>query len=82
MKNKMTKTLELLAGVARYMDCFGVEYLMVNSNLVARYNENGLTVYDPKDIRKTSRCYDTLLLWDNYKSSRVSIYENVMNIQR
>lgn len=79
---KMNKALNLLAGVARYMDTFRVEYLMVNSEVVAHYGENGLTIYDSKDTRKVSRCYDTLLLWDNYKSDRVSIYENVMNIQR
>ncbi len=83
MKNtKMNKILELLAGVARYMDCFEVEYLMINGDLVAHYNENGLVVYDPKDIRKTSRCYNTLLLWDNHKSDKVHLYENTINIQR
>ena len=79
---KMDKALNLLKGVARYMDTFRVEYLMINGNLVAHYDENGLVVYDPKDTRKTSRCYDTLLLWDNYKSNKVHIYENTMNIQR
>lgn len=82
MKNKMTKTLEMLARVANYMDTFGVEYLMINSNLVAHYGENGLVVYDPQDTRKVSRCHETLLYWDNNKNQRVSIYENVMNIQR
>lgn len=81
MKNKMTKTLNLLKGIANYMDTFGCEYLMVDSNVVAHYGETGLTVYNSKDIRKVSRRYNTLLLWDNYRSNKVSIYENVMNIQ-
>ena len=80
--NKMEKTLEMIASVANYMNTFDVEYLMINSNLVAHYGQNGLEVYDPKDTRKVARCYDTLVLWDNYKSDRVNIYENTMNIQR
>ena len=80
--NKMEKTLEMMARVANYMDTFDVEYLMINSNLVAHYGQNGLEVYDPKDTRKVARCYETLVLWDNYKSDRVNIYKNAMNIQR
>ena len=83
MRNtKMNKALEMLKRVANYMDTFGTEYLLINGNLVAHYGQNGLTIYDSKDIRKVSRCHETLVLWDNYRSSRVSIYENVMNIQR
>ena len=79
---KMNKALEMLRRVANYMDTFKVEYLMINSNLVAHYGDNGLTIYDPSDVRKVARCHETLVLWDNYKSNRVGIYENVMNIQR
>ena len=82
MKNKMTKTLENLKRVANYMDTFGTEYLLINGNLVAHYGENGLTIYDSKDTRKVARCHETLVLWDNYRSERVSIYENTMNITR
>ena len=80
MKNKMTKTLGLLAKVRNYMDTFGTEYLMLNSKLVAFNTENGLVIYDPKDTRKIARSYETLLYWDNNKNQKVSIYENVMNI--
>ena len=79
---KMNKALEMLRRVANYMDTFKVEYLMINSNLVAHYGENGLELYDPKDTRKVARCHETLLLWDNYKSDRVNIYENTMNVIR
>ena len=79
---KMDKALEMIRRVANYMDTFKVEYLMINSNLVAHYDENGLELYDPKDTRKVVRCHETLLLWDNYKSDRVNIYENTMNVIR
>ena len=83
MKNKMTKTLENLKGVAGYMDTFGCEYLMVDSNLVAHYDWNNgeLHIYNPKDTRKVARRYETLLFWDNYKNNKVKITDNVMNIQ-
>lgn len=81
-RNKMQETLERLERVKNYMDTFHVEYLLVNSELVANYDNRGLKIYNPKDTRKVSRCYDTLLLWDNYKSSRVHITDNVMNIIR
>ena len=82
MKNKMTKTLENLKRVANYMDTFGTEYLLINGNLVAHYGKNSLIIYDSKDTRKVARCHETLVLWDNYRSERVSIYENTMNITR
>ena len=83
MRNtKMNKALNLLAGVKNYMEAFGVEYLTINGNLVACSNNNGLVIYDPKDTRKVSRCHETLLYWDNNKNQKVSIYENVMNIQK
>ena len=80
-RDKMKEMNERLERVKNYMDSFHVEYLLVNNNLVA-HNSNGLKIYDPKDTRKISRCYNTLLLWDNYKSDRVHIVDNVMNIVR
>ena len=86
MKNKITKTDKMVQNikkVADYMDTFGCEYLMIDSNLVAYYNwDNGkLHIYNSKDSRKVARRFETLLFWDNYKNDKVSIYENVMNIQ-
>ena len=82
MKNKMTKTLGMLARVKGYMDAFGVEYLMINSDLVANNNENGLVIYDPKDTRKVARVHETLVYWDNHRNNKVSLYENVMNVTK
>ena len=86
MKNRITKTDKMMTNlkkVADYMDTFGCEYLMIDSNLVAHYNwDNGkLHIYNPKDSRKVSRRYETLLFWDNYKNNKVKITDNVMNIQ-
>lgn len=80
-RNKMQETLEKLERVRNYMDTFGVEYLLVNNELVA-HNNNGLEIYNSKDTRKVARCHETLVLWDNYKSNRVNIVDNVMNIVR
>ena len=86
MRNKMTKTdrmVQNIKKVADYMDTFGCEYLMIDSNLVAHYDWNNgkLHIYDAKDSRKVSRRYETLLFWDNYKNNKVRISDNVMNIQ-
>jgi len=81
-RDKMQEMNEKLERVQNYMDTFHVEYLLINSELVANNSNKGLRIYNPKDTRKTSRCYDTLLLWDNYKSNRVHIVDNVMNITR
>ena len=69
--------------VADYMDTFGCEYLMIDSNLVAHYDWNNgkLHIYDAKDSRKVSRRFETLLFWDNYKNNKVHISDNVMNIE-
>ena len=86
MRNKMTKTdrmVQNIKKVADYMDTFGCEYLMIDSNLVAHYdwNNSKLHIYDAKDSRKVSRRFETLLFWDNYKNNKVKITDNVMNIQ-
>ena len=86
MKNRITKTDKMMTNlkkVADYMDTFGCEYLLIDSNLVAHYNwDNGkLHIYNPKDSRKVSRRFETLLFWDNYKNNKVKITDNVMNIQ-
>ena len=78
---KMNKTLGQLSRVTNYMETFGCEYLLIDSKLVAHYGQNGLVIYDAKDTRKVARRYQTLLFWDNYKNDKVSITENVMNIQ-
>ena len=86
MRNKITKTdrmVQNIKKVADYMDTFGCEYLMIDSNLVAHYDWNNgkLHIYDAKDSRKVSRRFETLLFWDNYKNNKVKITDNVMNIQ-
>ena len=86
MKNKITKTDKMMENVKKvfgYMDTFGCEYLLIDGELVANYNlDNGrYNIYNAKDTRKVSRRFETLLFWDNYKNDKVSIYENVMNIQ-
>ena len=82
-QNKTQKMLENIKKVAGYMDAFGCEYLLINSELVACYNlDNGrFNIYNQKDSRKISRRFETLLYWDNWKNDKVHITDNVMNIQ-
>lgn len=81
-RNKMQEMNEKLARVQNYMDTFGIEYLLVNNDLVAYNGNKGLEIYNPRDTRKVARCHETLVMWDNYRSNRVHITQNVMNIFR